>query len=207
MAPSLDSWDSNGSGTNWTVGGAGHKILFFVALAAFGVVLLLFGMQDLAMTLWPLWTVGTAVGLAYLAWQTDHWPGVRDSTLGIEVALGGAALAVLLLAVMAIVRGGLLHASNFFLVRFGAIVIVGVFSGVALYFWFYLFTTKARKRTVETMRILSIAVLGITLWGPYFFPEVDIVLAMVHFMIAIWAGVTASGQAVAEDSISRQLSD
>ncbi|MEF8771991.1 hypothetical protein [Halodesulfurarchaeum sp.] len=164
-------------------------------------------MQDLAKTLWPLWAVGTAVGLAYLAWQTDHWPGVRDSSLGIEVASGGAALAVLLLGVMGIIRGGLMHASNFFLIRFGAILIVGTFIGAAVYFWFYLFTTKSKKRTAETMRILSIAVLGITLWGPYFFPNVDIVLGIAHFLIAIWAGVTASGQAVAEDSVARQLSD
>lgn len=197
----------NGSIENWTVGRAGHMILLLVVLAIFGVVLLLSGMHDLAKTLWPLWTGGTAVGLAYFAWQTDHWPGVRDSRLGIEAALGGAGLAVSLLIVLGIFRAGLMHAANFFLIRFGAILIVGAFSGAALYFWFYLFTTKARKRTAETMRLLSIAVLGMTLWSPYFFGDMGIILAMAHFMIAIWAGVTASGQAVAEDSVSRQLSD
>jgi hypothetical protein len=207
MAPSMDRWNTSGTDTNWTVGGAGHWMLLLGALAVFGMVLLLLGMQDLAKTIWPLWTGGTAVGLAYLAWQTDHWPGVRDSTLGIEVASGGAALAVLLLAVMGIIRGGLLHASNFFFVRFGAILIVGTFIGAAVYFWFYLFTTKAKKRTAETMRILSIAVLGITLWGPYFFANVDIAFGIAHFLIAIWAGVTASGQAVAEDTVARQLGD
>lgn len=207
MVPSLDGWDTNGSIENWNVGGAGHRILLLGALAVFGLLLLLLGMHDIAMTLWPLWTLGTAVGLAYLAWQTDHWPGVRDSSLGIEVALGGAGLAVLLLAITSIVRAGLMDASNFFLIRFGAIVIAGVFVGSALYFWFYLITTRARKSTAETLRILSIAVLGISLWGPYFYANLDIVLALAHFLLAIWAGLIASGQAVAEDSLARQMSD
>lgn len=207
MAPSLDRWDAYSADKNWTVGGAGHMIVLLLGVAAFGLLLLLLGMDEFAKALWPLWTAGTAVGLAYLAWQTDHWPGVRDRSLGLEASMGGAVLGVLSLAVFGVVTAGLMHTSNFFLIRFGAILFVGAILGGALYFWFYLFTTKSRKRTAETLRILSIGVLGIALWSPIFFENMGIVIAIGHFMVAIWAGVIASGQAVAEDSVTRQLSD
>ena len=207
MVPLLDEWDSYRPDTNWTDGRASQILPLFLGLAGFGLLLLLLGMNEFAKMLWPLWTAGTAIGLAYLAWQTNHWPGVRDANLGLEASMGGAVLGVLSLAVMGVVNAGLMQASNLFLIRFGAILFVGAIIGGALYFWFYLFTTRARKRTAETLRILSIAVLGISLWSPIFFAELSVVLAIAHFMVAIWAGVIASGQAVAEDSISRQLSD
>ena len=207
MAPSLDRWNVYSAEKDRTVGAGGPMIILLLGVAAFGLLLFVLGMTEFAKTLWPLWTASTAFGLAYLAWQTDHWPGVRESRLGLEASMGGAVLGVLSLAVFGVVNAGLMHASNFFLIRFGAILFVGAILGGALYFWFYLFTTKSRKRTAETLRILSIGVLGIGLWSPIFFADLGIVFAIAHFMVAIWAGVIASGQAVAEDSVTRQLSD
>lgn len=193
--------------SNWTGDGVGHSVILLLLLVIFGPLVLLWATNEPVSTLWPLWAVVSALGLAYLAWQTDHWPGVRDRRLGLEVAMGGAGLGVVGLVVKGIFSVGLLSAGNNFFIRWGGIVVVGVFLGAMAYFWFYLFTTKAQDPRAEALRLLSIAALGAGLWGPVFFSAVDISFAFVHFITAIWAGVIASGQAVAEDSIARQLSD
>lgn len=207
MVPSLQSSAPDRGTSGWNVGNSGGWISLILVFLAFGMSLLLLGRFELIETLWPLWTGGTALTFAYLAWQTDHWPSVRDADLGLEASKGAAALAVGALAVKGIVSSGLIETTSFVAIEFGVIIFVGLFLGGAVYYWFYLVTTRAANQRAETLRILSITALGVGIWGPVFFANLDIVLLTVHFLLAIWAGVIASGQAVAEDSVVRQASD
>ncbi len=207
MVPSLQRSASDRGSSGWNAGTSGGWITLILVFVAFGLSLLLLGRFELIETLWPVWIGGTALTFAYLAWQTDHWPGVRDADLGLEASKGAAALAVVALAVKGIVSSGLMETTSLFAFELGVIIFVGLFLGGAVYYWFYLFTTRAANQRAETLRILSIAALGIGIWGPVFFANLDIVLITVHFLLAIWAGVIASGQAVAEDSVVRQSSD
>jgi len=207
MGTPSDNWQPYRLLKNCTGGGAGHGILLLLLLVVFGPLVLLLVTEEPVSMLWPLWAAVSALGLAYLAWQTDHWPGVRDRCLGLEAAMGGAGLGVVGLVVKGIFSVGLIDAGTNIVIRWTAILVVGAFFGAVLYFWFYLFTTKAKDPRAEALRLLSIAALGAGLWGPVFFPAIDFGFAFVHFIAAIWAGVIASGQAVAEDSVARQVSD